>query len=238
MPDLFGLPPSDDHNISFLGVLKSESENFEAVDRKSENSIVDSEIFIRKAFETDVALGCKLLFQIYYKALCNHAVRIVYSREVSEDIVADVFCSFWDHKAYEQINRSYRAYLVTATRNRCFNYLKRSRYKDLPIESAQDQEASASNLPERIMQYADLSRRIETLVSSLPPQCQKIFIMNRFEGKMAKEIALDLNLSTRTIEVQIAKALAVIKLGLKDYWLELLILVQSTFLSGHSWILT
>ena len=233
MPDLFGLLPSEEHNVSFFGLLKSESGPFETVDNKPKNSIVDSEIFIRKTFETDVALGCKLLFQLYYKALCNHAVRIVYSREVSEDIVADVFCSFWDHKAYEQINRSYRAYLVTATRNRCFNYLKRSHYKDLSIESAQDQETSASKLPERIMQYADLSQRIETLVSNLPPQCQKIFIMNRFEGKMAKEIARDLNLSTRTIEVQIAKALSVIKLGLKDYWVEVYILVQSTCLSDH-----
>jgi RNA polymerase sigma-70 factor (family 1) len=233
MSDNFGLPSCEDQTTSVFEILQGDIGTFQDVASGTESTLVDSEIFIRKTFESDVAQGCKLLFQLYYKALCNHAVRIVYSREVGEDIVADVFCRFWDHKAYHQINRSYRAYLLTATRNSCFNYLKRSHYKDLPIESAQDLETSASNLPERIMQYADLNQRIESLVSSLPPQCQKIFIMNRFEGKMAKEIAQNLNLSTRTIEVQIAKALTVIKLGLKDYWLELFILVQSALLSGH-----
>lgn len=233
MPRFLKVPRSEQQVSSLFTVQKSKEEAFEVTTNRSEGEVVDSEIFIRKTFETDVSLGCKLLFQHYYKALCNHAMRIVYSREVCEDIVSEVFCTFLDHKAYEQINKSYRAYLVTATKNRCLNHLRRTHHKSLPIESAQYEETSDSNLPERLMLYADLSQRIEELVSGLPPQCRKIFIMNRFEEKMAKEIAHDLKLSTRTVEVQIAKALSILKNGLKHYLFELLIFFQLAYITGH-----
>jgi len=55
--------------------------------------------------------------------------------------------------------------------------------------------------------YDDLQRQIEQAIAQLPPQCQKVFLMNRFEGKKYKEIADELQLATKTIEAHINKAL-------------------------------
>jgi RNA polymerase sigma-70 factor (ECF subfamily) len=224
---------SDDQITHVLKTAQPEPKASEVVQEEPDKNFIDSELFIRKTFEVDVEKGCELLFQSYYKPLCNHAVRFVYSKEIAEDIVADVFCTFWDTKAYKTVNISYRAYLFRSIRNRCYNYLQKEQNKTLSLDLASQQETPPSNIPERIMQYEDLSHLVDVLVRALPPQCQKIFIMNRFEGKMGKEIAKELSLSTRTVEAHIAKALSVLRNGLKNHWMELLILIQMGYVSKY-----
>ena len=59
-----------------------------------------------------------------------------------------------------------------------------------------------------MIRFDELAHRVDELVAALPPQCRKIFIQNRFEGRRAKDIAQELQLSVRTVEVHIAKALS------------------------------
>ncbi len=48
----------------------------------------------------------------------------VYSREVAEDIVSDVFCKFWKNASFESVNTSYRLYLFRSVRNEAYTYLR------------------------------------------------------------------------------------------------------------------
>lgn len=179
----------------------------------------DTELFIRKTFEKDVKKGCELLFRLYYQPLCTHSVRFVYSKEVAEDIVSEVFYNFWNTEAWLVVNTSYRAYLFRSVRNRSYNYLSNDLKKSDPLTSAGQQEVPQSESPERILQTEELLTTINTIISSLPPQCQKVFLMNRFEGLKSKEIAKELDISPRTVETHIFKALSVLKNGLKNQWL-------------------
>lgn len=70
---------------------------------------VSDEFFIEKSFLASPKLGFDLLFRKYYLNLCNRAIRFVYSKELAEDIVAEVFTNFWQNKVYENINASYRS---------------------------------------------------------------------------------------------------------------------------------
>ena len=67
------------------------------------------------------------------------------------------------------------------------------------------------DLPEDILYQDDLIKKINTAVNNLPPVCRKVFLLNRFEGKKQKEIAVELGLSLRTIESHIYKALQSLK---------------------------
>ncbi|MCE7071896.1 RNA polymerase sigma-70 factor [Dyadobacter sp. CY327] len=201
----------------------------EAMPEAGLDGLADTEFFIRKTFETDVQKGCELLFQRYYKPMCSHAVRFVYSKDIAEDIVADIFCNFWDAQIHCTINISYGAYLFKSVRNRCFNYLQKEQNKTLPLDAIIENEPFASHLPEKMMQYEELYQQVNTLVQGLPPQCQKVFVMNRFEGKAGKEIATELNLSTRTVEAHISRALNVIRHGLRHYWVESVMLFTVQF---------
>lgn len=179
----------------------------------------DPELFIRKTFESNPQKGCELLFRIYYPALCTHAVRFVYSKEVAEDVVSEIFYNFWKTQAYRSITTSYRAYLFRSVRNRSYNYLTNDLRKSDPLSAAVNPEAPESESPERIMQMDELLAILNQLIASLPSQCQKVFLMNRFEGLKSKEIAQELHISPRTVETHIFKALTLLKNGLKNQWL-------------------
>ncbi|MBC3787009.1 RNA polymerase sigma-70 factor [Spirosoma utsteinense] len=179
----------------------------------------DTEFFTRLAFQDSPQKGCELLFRRYHQALCSHAVRYVYSKETAEDLVSEVFCKFWKTKAYENITSSYRYYLFRSVRNEAFNYLRLEFHKLEDIETALIQEASFCQRPDQIMQFEEVLHTVEDLVERLPPQCRKVFLLSRFEGKKYQDIATELGLSIKTVEVHIVKALSIVRKGLKDHWL-------------------
>jgi RNA polymerase sigma-70 factor (family 1) len=175
----------------------------------------DREWIIRKTMAEVPIQGCELLFRRYYVPLCSHAVRFVYSRAIAEDLVADVFCDFWANRLFEQVATSYRAYLFRMVRNRSLNYLQRELLK-YPTESLL--EMSMENpvvYPETPSSLEELSQAIEQAVQHLPPQCKHVFLLSRFEGKRIQEIADQLQISPRTVETHISKALAILRQTLR-----------------------
>ncbi|GHB77703.1 RNA polymerase sigma-70 factor [Persicitalea jodogahamensis] len=191
----------------------------EASNEVSGHPATDTELFVRKIFEENPKKGCELLFRLYYRAMCTHAVRFVYSKEIAEDLVSEIFFKFWEKNTYLAVTTSYRAYLFQSVRNRAYNYLSNDLRKSDSLSAAQSIESQTADSPEQIMQLEELHQSIDKLIASLPPQCRKIFLMNRFEGRKSREIANELHLSVRTVETHIFKALGILKNGLKNHWL-------------------
>lgn len=178
---------------------------------------VDKEFFIRSVFQTDVKKGYDLLFRHYYTPLCSHAVRYVYSKEVAEDIVSEVFLSFWKKAAHEHITTSFRAYLFISVRNKCLTYLKWEMDKGITENIEEIGLASAHIQPDRLMEFDELYMRIEKIIAGFPPQNQKVFLMSRFEGKSYQEIAEKLQISKKAVEAHISKALVEFRKVLKNH---------------------
>jgi len=63
----------------------------------------------------------------------------------------------------------------------------------------------------------ELQDRIDQVIDQLPPERKKIFKMSRYEELKYKEIAQKLNLSIKTVEAQMSKALKFLRLHLSDY---------------------
>ncbi len=176
----------------------------------------DKELFLRKTLQQDPRKGCSLLFRQYFAPLCSHAVRFVYSREIAEDLVAQVFCDFWEYRLYEQIQHSCRAFLYTMVRNRSVDYLRKELGKSSSQAVSSVSLATPQLHPEQQMAFDELSGAIQQTVEGLPPQCRKVFLLSRFEGKKNKEIAESLQISQRTVETHISKALATLRQVVKD----------------------
>lgn len=200
----------------------------------SETVCPDDELFIRKAFAHDPKKGGELLFREYYGALCSHAIRYVYSREVARDLVGDVFYHFWQKELYSRITTSYRAYLYAMVRHRALNYVQREFSRETTmtsLESAETDEFPVSIdrlTPEDILSYDELHRKVETVICQLSPQSQKVFMMNRFEGKKYQVIADELQVTLKTVEAHMSKALASLRKALRNdsTWLMLYYLVN------------
>ena len=184
-------------------------------------TILDNEAIVRNALRDNPEKGFEMLFARYYKPLCNHAVRFLYSKEAAEDIVSEVFVNFWRKKHYENVTTSYRAYLYQAVRNSIYNYLKSEFGKKsnfgLYVENESEKKQPDYDTPQRILLFDELFKKIEEAVASFPPQCQKVFLLSRFEGKKNREIAEELDVKIKTVEAHIMKALSILKNCLTDY---------------------
>lgn len=204
--------------------LNREKPLFKAEDEQvntSMASVIDNESIIRNVLKTNPERGFEMLFKRYYKPLCNHAVRFVYSKEIAEDVVSEVFVNFWKKKHYENVSSSYRAYLYQAVRNTIYNHLKsefgKKNNHGLYVDNASRENELEFDTPQRILLFDELYRKIEQSVDGFPPQCQKVFLLSRFEGKKNREIAEELNIKIKTVEAHMMKALSMLKNSLSDY---------------------
>lgn len=189
---------------------KASLQSEEALQRDNKYAkVIDNEQIIRIAFEKSTSDGFEALFRLYYEALYSHALRFVYTKEKAEDIVCDVFYDFWKSNSYMSLQSTYRAYLYAAVRNRAYTYV---RYELKEEKNMTGPESSghlpAGNSPESLLEYDELHQRIDRAIQELPPQCQRVFLLSRFEGKKNKEIAASLDLSLKTVEAHMAKALS------------------------------
>ena len=182
----------------------------------TETRIIDSEVLLQKTFNTDPRQGCSLLFRLYYGTLCSHVIRFVYSKQVAEDIVAEVFCRFWEEGIFQKINVSYRAYLFKSVRHSAYNYVKFELSRKSQNEKFGVYQASSN--PDEILQYDELYQMLEETINALPQQCKKVFVLSRMENKRYRDIAQELDISVKAIEAHISKALRILRKKINHDW--------------------
>ncbi len=181
-------------------------------------SVLDSEVVLRKTFETNPSAGIELLFRWYYRPLCSHAVRYVSSREVAEDIVSDVFYTFHSQQLFLKIGSSYRAYLFTSVRHKAFDYVRNEMKRSTSLQYAEYVSIRKEQQPDSIVQFEDMYHDVTRAINMLPVKRRQIYIMHRFEGKKYQEIAEEMNLSVRTVDTHMYQAIHEIRKLLNDRW--------------------
>ena len=199
----------------------SHSEEESSLPNLHENSsetggkVIGGEELLERIFAQNPRQGAELLFRKYYPNLCNHAIRFVFSRDIAEEVVAEVFANFWQGRLYEKDIASYPAYLYQAVRYRAYNYLKHELNRAAPLDTLYLRPDLGPN-PEEILRYNDLSRKIDALVQELPPQCRRAFLLSRVEGLKYSEVALEMSITVSAVERLISRALAKLRQDLKD----------------------
>jgi RNA polymerase sigma-70 factor (family 1) len=180
---------------------------------------LDDELFIRKALESNLRLGVELLYKRYFQPMCTHAVKFVGSREVAEDLVSEIFFQFYSNKTFLEITTSYRLYLFRTVRNRAYNYLRWDLSRKADLTEAFQKPNPDEQQPDQISQFEELYHDLEEAVNKLPIERRRIYLMQKFEGKKYREIADELHLSVKTVDVQLNRANQYIRNLLKDKWL-------------------
>ncbi|RDB05226.1 RNA polymerase sigma-70 factor [Runella aurantiaca] len=180
---------------------------------------LDDELFIRKTLEANLRLGVELLYKRYYQPMCTHAVKFVGSREIAEDLVSEIFFQFYANKTFLEIDSSYRLYLFRTVRNRAYNHLRWDLSRKADIGEAAQKPILDEQQPDQISQFEELYHDVEEAVNKLPLERRRIYLMQKFEGKKYREIADELNLSVKTVDVQLTRANQYIRNLLKDKWL-------------------
>jgi len=162
------------------------------------------------------------IYRYYYPRLNYFARQYLFDSEVSRNIVQDVFTELWDKRQSLHIETNLHAWLFTVTKNKSLkiiSHLKAQHNYDNYIKNREldINYKSLDAFDTRDIVFEELQVQIEAALEKLSPACRRVFEMSRFEDKKNREIAEDLNLSLKTIEAQISKALRSLKSDLKDY---------------------
>lgn len=153
------------------------------------------------------------IFRDYFGPLCGFSNKYVDDFDAAKDIVHEVFISLWEKFNDLPADSNYKSYLYTAVRNRSLNYL-RDKKSHARLEDAGSMEASENSAG---LLELELAERIEECMDQLPERCREIFELSRIDGLRYREIAEKLNISIKTVENQMSKALRILKSGLADY---------------------
>lgn len=153
-------------------------------------------------------------FNTYYRQLAAFSFQYVDDHDLAEEIVQEVFSTVWQKAKEIEIRTSVKSYLYGAVRNACLNYLKHKKIE----RRYEEQEKSKSSIYDvDVVELDELQAEIDSALNQLPEKCRQIFEMSRFEEKKYKEIATELNISIKTVENQIGRALKVMHSSLGKY---------------------
>ncbi|MFK7809302.1 MAG: RNA polymerase sigma-70 factor [Saprospiraceae bacterium] len=155
------------------------------------------------------------LFDRYYKYLLVTVTNVTRDRTLAKDASQEVFFELWKKRDRLDISSDFKPYLRRAVLNRAFNVLKKqSRFT---AEEEIPEQTLESDSPQRIMETSDLQTVINESIEQLPERCRMVFTLCRLEGMSHKEIAQQMDISTKTVEHQMTKALKILKSKLNPY---------------------
>jgi RNA polymerase sigma-70 factor, ECF subfamily len=178
---------------------------------------MNQEIILKHKFE--------VLFREHFTGLCYFARKYTGDLDSAREIVHTVFIRIWENRSEFDWDRPAKSYLFTSVYNRSMNLIRNNK-KFLSHETASDQKLVVDEaVYSDNLETAELEGRIKLALQRLPGKCREIFELSRFEGKKYTEIASDLNISVKTVETQMSKALYILREELRDYLTVLVVLL-------------
>jgi RNA polymerase sigma-70 factor (ECF subfamily) len=177
--------------------------------------ILEKDLIVRLKSGDQTAF--ELLFHFYYPGLVMYALQFTANRTDAEEIVQSFFVRFWEKHQLLVPCDSLKNYFFSSVKNGSLDFLKHKeiekKYVNEMIELSNHHLAYEPDL----YVSSELQGKLKRGIDLLPEKCQEIFIMSRIRGLKNEEIATELNISKRTVETQISKALKVLRVELKDY---------------------
>ncbi len=145
-----------------------------------------------------------ILFKRYYRPLCLYAAHYLKGDiAASEDIVQDCFVKLWQQEAKRDITDK-RAFLYSTVRNACIDTLRRQHPEMTNIDPSDLEEIISD---EEAIDRSEQEAKVWETIDALPDRCREVFLMAKRDGMTYNEIAEALNISVKTVEHQISKAM-------------------------------
>ena len=164
------------------------------------------------------------VFKTYYKNLHAYAFTMLKDEAEAEEMVQQVFFKLWERSDHLSFSGSIAAYLYRAVHNESLNFLKHQKVKTSHQLHVAYSMKNKSEQSQPKMLRNELENKLREALNDLPEQCRTVFQLSRFEDMKYKEIADKLEISVKTVENHMGKALKILRTKLADF-LPLLILL-------------
>jgi len=161
-----------------------------------------------------------VLYQRHWPHLYESAFYILKDQGSCMDVVQEVFVWFWENREKWEVSNT-GAYLHAAVKYKIANQIRNGKIREAALANLQERMEQASNSVSRNVEVKELQKVIMDFTGQLPPRCQEIFRLSRFEHLSNKEIADKLDISEKTVENQITIALRRLRrhLGRLAFWM-------------------
>jgi len=173
-----------------------------------------------KAISEDNTKAFNEFFRRYWRHVHAMAYARVRSREVTEEIVQELFISLWSKRANLSIHNIH-AYLYQAVKFKALNYIESKLVEEKYWMYYKTFIPQEDNQIEAALDYDGLMEDIERGMKHLPEKSQRVFRLHRIEGWSVSEIADLLNLSEKAIQYHITQSIKKLRVHLKNYILVL-----------------
>ncbi|OKS88631.1 RNA polymerase sigma-70 factor [Mucilaginibacter polytrichastri] len=169
-----------------------------------------------KLLKDDSEAVFEQLYKTYFRQLHAYAFTILKDWDVAEEVVQGLFLQFWENRKWSTAV-SLKAYLYKSIYHDCLNYIRRQKvalkyqtFTAYAMKNETDDAAGRLNLSE-------LEKDLDSALDKLPDKCREVFQLSRFEELKYKEIADHLDISVKTVETHIGKALRILKKEMQAY---------------------
>ena len=158
----------------------------------------------------------QLLFQQQYAMVCTVIRRYVVDPGLMEDLAQEVFVRFWEKRHQINVDSNLPAYLRRMAVNEALAHL-RKKTRFAPDELPTHLPGHLSAPADEALLADDLKSAVRVAIDKLPPRCRAVFQLSRFEELTYAEIAERLDISVKTVENQMGKALRVLREELSSF---------------------
>jgi RNA polymerase sigma-70 factor (ECF subfamily) len=157
------------------------------------------------------------LFKKHFRELHAYAFSLLRDWDVAEEIVQAMFLKLWERDEAVQVRTSIKSYLYKSVYHGSLNYLRgqkvQLKYQTTTAYSMKDHTDDAAEK----LTMSELERHLQQALSKLPEKCRAIFHLSRFEELKYQEIANQLNISIKTVETHMGKALRILRKEMKEF---------------------
>ncbi len=180
----------------------------------------------KKGLKSGDSLVFEELFKAYYAPMCDYCMRYVSDEDMAQEIVQDLFFKMWVRRDELVINTSIKSYLYMALRNHALNHINHLKIHDRYHQFIEIRAKTDIDYPTDVLEEQDMERIIKQAVGMLPEKRRKIFELSRFDNMKYSEIADKLNISVKTVESQMTKALDQLRKVLDKFLFWVLFIIQ------------
>lgn len=177
--------------------------------------IYEKDLIVRLKYGDQTAF--ELLFHFYYPGLVMFSTQFTADRNEAEEIVQDFFVRFWQRHDQISLTDSLKSFFFLSVKNSSLNFLKHKKVEEKYIRKMTEMADRHLAYDPDLYVDSELQEKVKQAIDLLPEKCREVFMMSRLRGMRNDDIATELNISKRTVETQISKALKVLRVELKDY---------------------
>ena len=163
------------------------------------------------------------IFKSDYNRMIGFCCQFIKDKDNAQSLAQEAFIKLWTNRKKIETVNGIRSFLYTSAKTDCLNYLRHqkiiSNYQDKHLE-IKERELNREILESYNfdqLELSELEKMINRSLSELPEKCRFVFMMSRIEGKKNSEIAQELDVSVKSVEANMTRALKILKVKLAEY---------------------